>query len=157
MSTITLITNVNVFDGKKDTLIEKANVLVEGNKIKTISTKKIEASGATIIDGGGRTLMPGLIDAHVHLGLNMPIESIIRMPSDYFAAMTLVEAEATLMRGYTTVRDMMGSVFGVKRAIDEGHFPGPRIYAAGAGIGRPVAMSISFRIPSFHVLWADQQ
>ncbi len=135
MSTTALITNVNVFDGKSEKLIEKANVLILDNKIKTISTKTIAANGATVIDGGGRTLMPGLIDAHVHIGLNMPIETIIREPSDYFAAMTLVEAEATLMRGYTTVRDMMGSCFGVKRAIDEGHFPGPRIYAAGAGIG----------------------
>ena len=61
MSTITLITNVNIFDGKNATLVEKADLLVEGNKIKTISTKRIEARGATLIDGGGRTLTPGWI------------------------------------------------------------------------------------------------
>ena len=51
--------------------IENANVLIEGNLIKTVSTSPIDAGGATVIDGGGRTLMPGLIDAHVHLSLNM--------------------------------------------------------------------------------------
>ena len=64
MSATTLFTNVNVFDGLNEKLIENANVLAEGNKIKTVSTRKIDASGATVIDGGGRTLMPGLIDAH---------------------------------------------------------------------------------------------
>ena len=77
MSTTALITNVNVFDGKSEKLIEKANVLILDNKIKTISTKTIAANGATVIDGGGRTLMPGLIDAHLHIGLNMTIETTI--------------------------------------------------------------------------------
>lgn len=77
MST-TLITNVNVFDGKNEKLIEKANVLVEGNKIKTVSTEKIEAGDATVIDGGGRTLIPGLIDAHWHTMLHFwPISKMI--------------------------------------------------------------------------------
>jgi imidazolonepropionase-like amidohydrolase len=63
----TLFTNVHVFDGVKDKRIENANVLIEGNLIKSISTDRIDAGGATVIDGGGRTLMPGLTDTHVHL------------------------------------------------------------------------------------------
>ncbi|MGB5498517.1 MAG: amidohydrolase family protein, partial [Maribacter sp.] len=62
----TLINNVNIFDGENEKLIENANVLIEGNLIKTISTSPIKAKGATVIDGGGRTLMPGLTDAHWH-------------------------------------------------------------------------------------------
>ena len=113
---------------------KKLNVLVEGNKIKMISTKKIEASGATTIDGGGRTLTPGLIDAHVHLTWNMsPAELFDAMP-DYIAAMALVEAKATLMRGYTSVRDISGQVLGAKKVIDQGYFVGPRIWSCGAGI-----------------------
>jgi imidazolonepropionase-like amidohydrolase len=57
----------NVFDGVSETLLKNANVLVGGNLIKAVSTKPITAEGATVIDGGGRTLMPGLIDAHFHI------------------------------------------------------------------------------------------
>ena len=133
MSTI-LITNVNVFDGKNEKLIDKANVLVEGNKIRQVSTKKIEATGAAVIDGGGRTLMPGLIDAHVHLTWNMSPAEMFSVPPDYIAAMSLVEAKATLMRGYTSVRDISGQVVGIRKAIDQGHFAGPRIWSSGAGL-----------------------
>ncbi len=63
----TLFTNVHIFDGISEERIENANVLVEGNLIKTVSTDGIDAPDATLVDGGGRTLMPGLIDSHVHL------------------------------------------------------------------------------------------
>jgi len=135
MSVSTLFTNVNVFDGKSEKLIEKANVLIEGNKIKTISTKKIEAAGATVIDGGGRTLTPGLIDAHVHLIWNTSPAGMFNYPLDYLHALALKEAEATLMRGYTGIRDISGSVLGIKKAIDEGLYPGPRVWSCAAGIG----------------------
>ncbi|CUK13983.1 N-ethylammeline chlorohydrolase [Shimia thalassica] len=65
----TLFINVHVFDGISDTRIENASVLIEGNLIKEVSAASIEAPEATMIDGGGRTLMPGLIDSHVHLNL----------------------------------------------------------------------------------------
>ena len=64
-----LITNVNIFDGKSESLSATSNVLIEGNIIKQISTESISSPGATIIAGDGRTLMPGLIDNHVHLSL----------------------------------------------------------------------------------------
>uniref|UniRef100_UPI003D0C3383 amidohydrolase family protein n=1 Tax=Roseibium sp. TaxID=1936156 RepID=UPI003D0C3383 len=63
----TLITNVHIFDGVSEQRTENASVLIEGNRIKTISTDAISADSATVIDGGGRTLMPGLADTHVHL------------------------------------------------------------------------------------------
>ena len=66
----TLITNVHVFDGKSDQRLENASVLIEGNLIKAVSTDAISANGATVIDGGGRTLMPGLADTHVHLAFS---------------------------------------------------------------------------------------
>jgi len=67
--TQTLFTNVNVFDGVNEQLIENASVLVEGNMITAVSAKPLAAANAVIIDGGGRTLMPGLIDSHVHLNM----------------------------------------------------------------------------------------
>ena len=131
----TLFTYVHVFDGVSPERIENANVLVEGNLITAVSTDPIAAEGATVIDGNGRTLMPRLIDAHLHISwvISSPY-AMFDAPPDYQAALTLVEAEATLMRGFTSVRDTTGQVFGAKRAIDEGPFPGPRMWASGAGI-----------------------
>ena len=131
-----LFTNVNVFDGVNKTLIKNANVVVTGNKITSVSTEPLAVAGGRVIDGKGRTLMPGLTDCHWH---NMAAY----MGADVFTAglgkLNLVAAhgaEKTLMRGFTSVRDVGGPVFELKEAIDEGLFPGPRIYAAGAMISQ---------------------
>lgn len=130
-----LINNVRVFDGKSDGLTELTNVLVEGELIKEISPATDAAPDVPRIDGGGRTLMPGLIDNHVHLQWNQgPMEFMTARP-DYVAALALRECEATLMRGFTGVRDTGGGILGIARAIDEGVYPGPRIQACNASIG----------------------
>ena len=129
-----LFTNVNVFDGVNADLIRNANVVVTDNLITAVSTEPLAIAGGTVIDGGGRTLMPGLIDAHVHLSLNMNFMVMYNQLPDYVAARTLAEARNTLMRGFTSVRDTGGQVLGAKKAIDEGYFAGPRIWASGAGI-----------------------
>ena len=123
----TLFTNVHVFNGVNAERIENANVLIEGNLITSVTTDPINAAGATVIDGGGRALMPGLIDANVHLSLNMGFITMFFQQPDYIAARTLAEAKNTLMRGFTSVRDTGGQVLGAKKAIDEGYFAGPRI------------------------------
>ena len=135
---ITLFTNVQVFDGVSDKRF-KADVLVEGNIIKQISKEPLmvaQTDNVTIINGEGRTLMPGLTDAHWH-------SMAAYMTLDPFAVgagkLNLVAAhgaEKTLMRGFTTVRDVGGPVFDVKAVIDEGLFVGPRIYAAGSMISQ---------------------
>ncbi|MCT8159071.1 metal-dependent hydrolase family protein [Pseudoruegeria sp. SHC-113] len=131
----TLFTNVRVFDGTSDALTGLTNVLVEGELIKEISPTADAAPEVPRIDGGGRTLMPGLIDNHVHLQWNQgPMEFMTARP-DYVAALALRECEATLMRGFTGVRDTGGGILGVARAIDEGLYPGPRIQACNAAIG----------------------
>lgn len=132
----TLFTNVSVFDGTNEARIENANVLIEGNLIKTVSTDPIEAEGATFVDGGGRTLMPGFIDAHVHLSLQVDYRELTGLDEYYFALVQADEAEKMLMRGFTTARDMSGNVFSLKRAIDEGRVLGPRIYPSGGAIGQ---------------------
>src|SRR5262245_58585064 len=134
---VTVFSNVRIFDGKSDKLSAPTNVLVRGNKIEKISDKPIPTdrrADTTLIDGAGRTLMPGLIDVHWHA---MMIRST---PADLFGNVGYVnllaadEAKDTLMRGFTTVRDVGGPVFGLKQAIDEGVVPGPRIYPSGAVI-----------------------
>lgn len=133
----TLFQNVRIFDGRSSALSTPSNVLIRGNLIERISEAPIavdRSATPTIIDGGGRTLMPGLIDSHWHAALIRvtPAESM----GDVTFSSLLAGAEATdtLMRGFTTVRDLGGPVFGLKRAIDEGVIAGPRIYPSGAVI-----------------------
>ncbi len=133
----TLFTNVHVFDGVAEQRIENANVLVEGNLIKTVSTAPIEADGATVIDGGGRSLMPGLIDAHWHnMYIGTPLEALANGDMVEVAARAVPKAEAVLMRGFTTVRDMGGPAESLKKIIDEGVVPGPRILPSGPPISQ---------------------
>ena len=141
-----MFTNVNVFNGRDDRLAD-VDVLVEGNKIAKVAASIPVTDDMSVIDGGGRTLTPGFIDAHTHLQWNLGISEHFYAPIDYQAALTVVEAGNTLMRGFTTVRDVGGSVFGVKRAIDEGYFPGPRIYSAGAALSMTTGHG-DFRTPS---------
>ena len=133
---VTVIQNVRIFDGKGGALSAPRNVLVRGNVIERISAEAIAAEAgatATVIDGGGRTLMPGLIDMHWHTMMVRPSPAVL-MTADvgYLNAVATAEAADTLMRGFTTVRDVGGPAFGLKRAIDEGVIPGPRIYPSGA-------------------------
>ncbi len=135
---VVLFQNVRIFDGKSDALSAPSNVLVRDNKIEKISTDPIPIEGeanATTIDGNGRTLMPGLIDMHWHAMLVRP-NPVQSLASDvgYLNLLAGAEATATLMRGFTTIRDMGGPSFGLKRAIDQGLLPGPRIYPSGAVI-----------------------
>jgi imidazolonepropionase-like amidohydrolase len=129
-----LFENVRIFDGTGAELSAPSNVLVKDNLIATISTAPIEAEGAVRIAGGGRVLMPGLIDAHWHamLASVTPAESMGDVGYNNLVAAD--EATATLMRGFTTVRDVGGPAFSLKRAIDEGLVDGPRIYPSGAMI-----------------------
>ena len=130
-----LINNVNIFDGSSERLARSMSVLIEGNKIAQIAASIPASEDMTVIDGGERTLTPGFIDAHVHLMWNSGMGEFFDSPPDYLAALTLVEAKNTLMRGFTSVRDTGGAVLGVKKAIDQGYHVGPRIYASGAAIG----------------------
>jgi imidazolonepropionase-like amidohydrolase len=133
-STLTLIKNVRVFDGLADALTKATSVLIDGNKIKQIGPKIEVPADAKTIDGGGRVLMPGLSDMHTHLVWNVGPAELLGGRADYLAALALQEAEATLMRGYTSIRDTGAGIQGVIQAIDEGHFPGPRIQSAHAVI-----------------------
>jgi imidazolonepropionase-like amidohydrolase len=129
-----LFENVRIFDGKGAALSAPSSVLVQGKLIARISTSPIAAEGAQRIAGNGRTLMPGLIDAHWHAMLiaSTPAEAMGDIGFANLAAGD--EATDTLMRGFTTVRDVGGPVFGLKRAIDQGIVAGPRIYPSGAMI-----------------------
>ena len=124
--------NVRIFDGQSDALSGPSNVLVRDGKIASISTADISEDGVTVIDGEGRVLMPGLIDAHWHTMLIGVTPDTGLADMGYTHLIAGVEATATLMRGFTTVRDLGGPSFGLKKIIDQGLIPGPRIYPSGA-------------------------
>lgn len=134
----TLFTNVRLFDGVALNTREGVSVLVVDGLIADVAQGQLSApEGATVIDGGGRTLMPGLIDAHWHTMLaSLPISVMLTadVGDIHFAA--AAQAERTLMRGFTTVRDAGGPSFALKRAIDSGAVAGPRIYPSGAMISQ---------------------
>lgn len=139
MATTVLINNVNIFNGKDEATIN-GSVLIKDNKIETISPSPItvdQSQDITIIDGKGKFLMPGLIDAHWHsyMSCNTMID-ILSADISYTHHVAGREAEATLMRGFTTIRDAGGPVFGLKRAIDSKVLKGPRIYPSGAMISQ---------------------
>lgn len=136
--TTVLFENVRVFDGKSSELSAPTNVLVRGNKIEKITTEPIptdRSADTTIVNGNGRTLMPGLIDAHWHATMVRPTPAqSLTNDVGYSTLLAGAEAEATLLRGFTTIRDLGGPSFSLKRGIDEGLVPGPRIYPSGAVI-----------------------
>ena len=145
---VTLFTNVNVFDGVSEELIRNANVVVTGNKITSVSTGPQAVAGGRVIDGGGRTLMPGLIDVHWHTMFNFaPISQILGADFGYLNIAAADASRKTLLRGFTTVRDIGGNSFAVKRAVDSGMVEGPRIYPSGGYIS-PTSGHGDFRGPN---------
>ncbi len=132
----TLFTNACIVDGTQPERADPVSVLVEGGVIREVA-KTVSAAKATTIDLGGRTLMPGLIDAHVHvvagvadLGLNA------RLPDSLVTARAFVIMREMLLRGFTTVRDVGGADFGLKQATEEGHFPTPRLVISGKALSQ---------------------
>jgi imidazolonepropionase-like amidohydrolase len=146
----TLFRNVRVFDGRSAELSAPTDVLVRGDTIAAIRTGQTPGAGARVIEGRGRTLMPGLIDVHVHLTFSsMPMMRLLRPDltpevAEQEAART---AEAMLLRGFTSVRDAGGPVFGLKAGIDAGRHRGPRIWPSGATISQTAGHG-DFRTPN---------
>jgi imidazolonepropionase-like amidohydrolase len=103
-------------------------LLVEGDTVKQLSEKPIKAAEATVIDCGKRTLMPGLIDCHVHaIHSEVNIRFLEAMPLTLITARAATRLRAMLDRGFTTVRDTGGADWGIKTAIETGHIVGPRL------------------------------
>ncbi|RQO62410.1 hydrolase [Paucibacter sp. KBW04] len=146
-----LFENVRVFNGTADKLSAPANVLVMGNVVKTISSAPISVpAGAEVsrVQGEGRTLMPGLIDAHTHIMFATVPQMVILTSDVGFVNVAAVKAaNDMLMRGFTTIRDLGGPVFGLKRGIDAGLVNGPRIFPSGAFISQTGGHG-DFRLPN---------
>jgi imidazolonepropionase-like amidohydrolase len=140
------ITNVNVFDSIAGRVDGPFDVTVGDGTITSVRPAGLRDPGSQI-DGTGKTLIPGLIDAHWHAAFTtIPAEVASTGEIGYVFAQAVVSADDTLMRGFTTVRDLGGPSFGIKQAIDQGSIPGPRIYPSGAFISQTGGHG-DFRMP----------
>lgn len=132
-----LLTNLRLFDGTTLSLRDGTDILIEGGRIAALPARDQGPAEAERIDCGGRTVIPGLIDAHWHATL-AAVSQIAAMTQDigFVHLMAGKEAGATLQRGFTTVRDVGGPAFGLQAAVDRGVVAGPRIFPSGAIISQ---------------------
>lgn len=147
-----VLQKARVFDGVSNSLLTGAQVLVDGNRIAAVDTTNAPPpSDALVIDCGDRVIMPGLIDAHWHtLYAAVPLNILMTGDLGLVFTTSTAEAQRTLMRGFTTVRDLGSPVFTFKQAIDSGIIPGPRIFPAGAMIttsGGHADLRMPYEIP----------
>jgi len=132
-----LIANVHVFNGIDEERLMNANVLIDGRLIEAISTEDLLVENATVIDGRGRTLIPGLIDMHWHSAYaSIPMQLGLTSDHAYHLLIGAKSNEKVLLRGFTTVRDVGGNVFSLAKLTDSGLYDGPRIFPSGPAISQ---------------------
>lgn len=144
-----VIENVYVFDSRTaERSAEPLHVLVNGPLIERVSAQPISTDESdSRVDGAGRTLIPGLIDAHWHAALAGPSQmDMLTADAGYLHLVAGQLANTTVMRGFTSVRDMGGPTFGLRRAIEQGVVTGPRIFPAGAMVSQTGGHG-DFRLP----------
>lgn len=136
-SQIVIINNVNVFDGKNEKLTKNASVVITKNLITAITQDPLNIDNAVVIDGKGRTLMPGLIDMHWHSAYaSIPMQVGLNSEHAYHLLVGAKSNEKVLMRGFTSVRDVGGNVFSLAKLTDAGVYSGPRIFPSGPAISQ---------------------
>jgi imidazolonepropionase-like amidohydrolase len=131
-----LFKNFDMLDPERDEVEGGHELLVEGEHIKEISAKPIKSKSASVVDCGKRTLMPGLIDSHVHVVLSeVSLPRLENIPLTLMTARAAVLMRNMLDRGFTSVRDTGGADWGLKEATDKWLLPGPRLFIAGKALG----------------------
>jgi imidazolonepropionase-like amidohydrolase len=131
-----LFKNAHLLDPRADALQGGTSVLVEDERIREVSAKPIKAAKASVVDCKGRTLMPGLIDSHVHAMLSeVNIRYLESVPLTMMTVRAASLVRAMIDRGFTTVRDTGGADWGLRDGIAQGLLPGPRMFIAGRAIG----------------------
>jgi imidazolonepropionase-like amidohydrolase len=124
-------------DPRRGELMDGVEVLIEGERVKEVADRSIKSAAATRIDLAGRTLMPGLIDAHLHVFLNeVNIGSLDAVPLTLLAINGAIALKASLMRGFTSVRDTAGGDFGIKAAAERGLIEAPRLFISGQALSQ---------------------
>lgn len=130
-----LLRNLSVLDTEAGELRTGHEILVRDKRIAAVERGSIAAGDAEVIDLGGRTVMPGLIDCHVHLNRTILPTAPLMLPS-LLTAHAGATLEGMLMRGFTTVRDAGGADAGHRQAVEQGLFKGPRVFVSGRAISQ---------------------
>jgi imidazolonepropionase-like amidohydrolase len=134
---VIIFANCAVLDGTNRERREDCHVLVEGDRIREVSDRPIKSDAAETIDLAGRTLMPGLIDAHVHvLAVDAALARLADRPVTLLTLQGARVLEGMLMRGFTTIRDAAGADGGLAEAVEEGLVRGPRIFPSGMALSQ---------------------
>ncbi|MGH8704766.1 MAG: amidohydrolase family protein [Burkholderiales bacterium] len=124
--------NAALFDSRKGVLRPGATVVVESDRISGVEFGQARVDDALVFDLAGKALLPGLIDAHVHVtAVHHDVLRLALQPPSLIAAQAKEVLEGMLGRGFTTVRDAAGADFGLQEAVERGHFAGPRLFIAG--------------------------
>jgi imidazolonepropionase-like amidohydrolase len=132
-----LFQNASILDGTAETALADHHVLVENGTIREVSARPITASSAQVVDLRGRTLMPGLIDCHVHVIATMAdLGANAELPNTLVALRSAKIMREMLMRGFTTVRDLGGADHGLVMAIEEGLIEAPRLVICGKALSQ---------------------
>ena len=127
-----LIRNANVFDSASGRLLPSQQIVISGGRIEEVTGEPLQVDDARVIDAGGRVVLPGLIDAHVHVvAASHDLTALALQPPSLVTAQSSAIMRGMLMRGFTSVRDAAGADFGLQEAVARGLFEGPRLFIAG--------------------------
>jgi imidazolonepropionase-like amidohydrolase len=132
-----MLANATIFDGASAELVENGAVVIEGDRIREVTSGTVRLADSRVIDCGGRYLMPGLIDCHVHAyspTFNLPVAD--HMPMSLLAAYAAKWLRGALHRGFTSVRDAGGGDIGLASAIERGVIEGPRFFFSGKALSQ---------------------
>lgn len=132
-----LLRDASLLDPRDVRVVPDRSILVEHGRIAKVGGPELGAPGATVLSAGGRTVMPGLIDAHVHVcAATADLSALAEWPASYVTARASHVLKDMLYRGFTTVRDVGGADYGLAEAVDEGWFEGPRIVHGGKALSQ---------------------
>ncbi len=132
MTSRQVVRNATVFDSAAGRLLPHSTIVIEGDRIAAVTSEPIQVDDSKVIDAGGRVVLPGLIDAHVHVvAASHDLVSLALQPPSLVSAESSRIMRDMLMRGFTTVRDAAGADFGLQAAVERGLFEGPRLFIAG--------------------------
>ncbi|MGJ7604968.1 amidohydrolase family protein [Variovorax sp. LT1R20] len=132
-----LFRNANLLDPQSKDLLEGHDILVEGGVVREVSDKPLQSKTARVIDVKGKTVMPGLIDLHVHvIAVELNLSRQVHMPNVLITLRSVPMLRGMLRRGFTTVRDAGGAGFAFKQAVDAGLAQGPRLFVSGRALSQ---------------------
>ncbi|SAK78041.1 amidohydrolase [Caballeronia fortuita] len=132
-----ILKNARVLDADHERDDGRYSIVIDGDTIREVTREPVEASGAQVIDVGGKTVMPGMIDCHVHVIASVAhLGNNSRLPNTFAVLRAVPILAGMLHRGFTTVRDAGGADYALSRAIEDGVIAGPRLFVAGKALSQ---------------------